>query len=252
VRPSDSLSPPFAIHHHRNHVPAHPYVTPRGYNRLLPPSIRGGCFSVCRPHELDFELVGPRRLELEFGPRAIQVLTQFTAHTKRLKYSTIVPAGTMRRARDTRIDGRTVVCVPYIKKHVALVQRWMELPAMCIAFGVNPPSLKSEQRAQAMMAKDKACHAFVVCTKVDVGREECPVHPEGRAHIVVVAPSVAQVRSCIIPDTLTLLLPLYWAKEGREGFINCCTSSTVLNPGAPSLRQLWCSNFNCCVWRRCL
>eukprot|EP00035_Acanthoeca_spectabilis_P016714 m.348854 g.348854 ORF g.348854 m.348854 type:complete len:527 (-) comp16563_c2_seq12:6737-8317(-) len=200
------------------------------------------------PHELDFELVGPCRLELELGPEALKALTQFTSHTKRMKYSTIVPGGTMRRGRNTRIDGRTVVCVPYTKKHVGLVQRWMENPAMYTAFGVAPPTLKSEQRAQNMMEKDKACHAFVVCSKVDIGREECPVHPEGRAQIVVVAPSVAQIaigmvhpdlarRAFLLREVLVMLL--VYARTVMNVSTITMVSATAVRPVVDPKGQLW-------------
>ena len=71
----------------------------------------------------------------------------------------------------------------------------MQMQEMYVSFGVLPPTLEQEQQAQVMMEKDDDCHAFIVCTRTRIGDEKCPVHLEGRAQLIVVAPGVAQVRA---------------------------------------------------------
>eukprot|EP00041_Stephanoeca_diplocostata_P014603 m.271038 g.271038 ORF g.271038 m.271038 type:complete len:457 (-) comp19744_c0_seq26:68-1438(-) len=188
------------------------------------------------PAELDFELVENNRIELELNKASLAVLHRSVAHAKVITYSSVVLDGAGRSAQRTRIDGRTVVLVPYSAPLVGVVHAWMQkvgagrstsLPSyilkpcsapsafggrvlavcavpqvdMYTGFGVQPPTLEQEQHAQAMMAADDDCHSFVVCSKVNVGDERCPVHPEGRAQIVLLDSGVAQVHVGLVqPD----------------------------------------------------
>eukprot|EP00041_Stephanoeca_diplocostata_P014608 m.271117 g.271117 ORF g.271117 m.271117 type:complete len:422 (-) comp19744_c0_seq35:68-1333(-) len=153
------------------------------------------------PAELDFELVENNRIELELNKASLAVLHRSVAHAKVITYSSVVLDGAGRSAQRTRIDGRTVVLVPYSAPLVGVVHAWMQKVDMYTGFGVQPPTLEQEQHAQAMMAADDDCHSFVVCSKVNVGDERCPVHPEGRAQIVLLDSGVAQVHVGLVqPD----------------------------------------------------
>eukprot|EP00041_Stephanoeca_diplocostata_P014600 m.270887 g.270887 ORF g.270887 m.270887 type:complete len:509 (-) comp19744_c0_seq11:143-1669(-) len=200
------------------------------------------------PAELDFELVENNRIELELNKASLAVLHRSVAHAKVITYSSVVLDGAGRSAQRTRIDGRTVVLVPYSAPLVGVVHAWMQKVDMYTGFGVQPPTLEQEQHAQAMMAADDDCHSFVVCSKVNVGDERCPVHPEGRAQIVLLDSGVAQVHVGLVqPDVdlrafmhrEVLLMLFMYIRQTLPVHTVSMLAATTVRPKPDAAEELW-------------
>ena len=90
------------------------------------------------PVDLDFEMVSESRIELNLTPTAIRRLHESVAHIKRFRYSTLFPYDkALPSSLHTRVDGRTLVLVPYTRRLVALVHGWMQDLDMCRGMGVR-------------------------------------------------------------------------------------------------------------------
>lgn len=206
------------------------------------------------PEELDFELVEDTRIELTMTNQAVVILDSLVSYAKRIKYSSLVSSGSVRSASITRIDGKTLTLVPYAKEHVPMVHQWMQNVEFYTGFGVQPPTLEQELVAQQMMEKDtKNCHAFVVCSKTNIGDDSCPVHPHGRAQIIVTKPGEAQIHIAILnPDLAlkafmlreTLLMLLLYTRMVVSVEDVWMLAATAIRPKEDDKGELWSRRLN--------
>lgn len=144
------------------------------------------------PTELDFEQVEPERIELNLSPAAVASLHEQVKQVKRIGYASLFE-GTVPAAKEVRIDGRKLTLVPYLSSFTQIVHGWMQEKTMHTGFGVLAPTVKQEISAQKMMENDAKCHSFVVCTQSNPGDNRSPAVPIGRAQLVVVSDTTAQI-----------------------------------------------------------
>jgi len=169
------------------------------------------------------------------------------AQAKRIKYSSIIGNGAVRDASCTRIDGQSLVLIPYGPEHVKLVHSWMQLKEMYTGFEVPPPSMTQETEAQKMMERDGDCHPFIVCSKV--GSEDNLLFPEGRGQLLVTAQGVAQLHIVLAqnPDITvktsmmreTLLMLMFYARQVLPVQRLWMIAATAVRPKADAKKRLW-------------
>lgn len=200
------------------------------------------------PAELDFELTEPDRVELLMSAEAVRALQLWVGHAKRIKYSSMGGDGVLRRGINTRIDGQTLSLIPYTSRHVSTVHGWMQNQDMYVGFGVQPPTLEQEAKAQAMMAKDENCNAFIVCSKKRPEDDSCPVVLEGRAQLLLLAPGIAQVHIGLVTPELErrafmlrecLLLLLHYTRTVLPVSRVTMVAKTAIRPVADPRGLLW-------------